>query len=180
MYRNAPKKPQLHTVTIEEWCLANTRIMDRLTTGQAVNASTLRDYMCYTMKVCELFKHYQRPSVLQYDREYRHLQARHGFRWGTECTHLHTLHLRLKATSTSLATSSSATTTGRGHGQQRRGQTSGGGSAEDKVCYQYNSWQGCSYGADCKYRHVCSETGCSAPHTRMEHQSRGGAGAHNR
>ena len=28
IYRNAPRKPKLHSITVEEWCLANTRIMD--------------------------------------------------------------------------------------------------------------------------------------------------------
>lgn len=163
VYRNAPKKPQLHTVTVEDWCLANTRIMDTMMNTHTLTGSTLRDYMCHTMKICELFKHYQRPSVLQYDREYRHLQARHGFRWGTDCPHLHTLHLRLKT---------SAVTTEYNQRQQRRGHTGAGTtSTDDRVCYQYNSRQGCSYGANCKYRHACSEAGCSAAHTRIQHQT---------
>ena len=28
--RNAPRRPKLASVSVEEWCLANTRIMDKL------------------------------------------------------------------------------------------------------------------------------------------------------
>ncbi len=30
VYRSAPRKPKLESVSVEEWCLANTRIMDIL------------------------------------------------------------------------------------------------------------------------------------------------------
>ena len=176
-YRDAPKKPKLQNVTVEEWCLANTRIMDLLMSTQCLDANSLRDYMCYTMNVCELFKHYQRTTVLQYDREYRHLQARHGFRWGIDCAHQRSLHLRLKTTTASFSSSSG---TSRGQGHQRRSQAAGGGSQQ--VCFQYNSREGCSYGDDCKYKHSCSAQGCTASHPKVEHHTRGAtvAGSHTR
>ncbi len=93
--RSAAKKPRLAVVTVEEWCLANTRIMEMVVER---NPAVFKDYLEYTMKVCELLKCYEKVSVLQYDREYRHMQARFGFRWGTDMPHLHTLHLRLKST----------------------------------------------------------------------------------
>ena len=169
IYRNAPRKPKLQTISVEEWCLANTRIMDILLTTNQLNELTLKDYMCYTMKVCELFKCYQRPSVLQYDREYRHLQARHNFRWGTDCPHLHTLHLRLKP----LGSMTTAGPAGRNQGQKRHGQNVPG---RDQICFQYNSRQGCSYGESCRFKHGCSEPGCTASHSKVDHQARGSAG----
>ncbi len=167
IYRNAPRRPKLQNIAVEEWCLANTRIMDMLINTRQLDGNTLRDYMCYTMKTCELFKHYQRPTVLQYDREYRHLQARHAFRWGTDCPHLHTLHLRLKQVTSSVT--SSTTVSGRSQGHRGRGPSAGGGS---QVCFQYNSREGCSYGDDCRFRHACSETGCTASHSKVNHQAR--------
>jgi len=156
VYRNAPKKPKLQTISVEEWCLANTRIMDLLMQSASF---PVQDYMSYTMKICELFKHYQRQTVLQYDREYRHLQARHAFRWGTDSPHLHTLHLRLKPPSSSTS-SSVPLLYSRSQGSRHRAA---------QVCYQYNSRAGCSYGESCKFSHVCSEPGCSVQHSRADH-----------
>ena len=96
IHRTAARKPKITEVSVEEWCLANTRIMDLLI---AKSPQVITDYMLHTMKVCELFKYYERLSVLQFDREYRHMQAHQWSSWGTDTPHLHTLHLRLKAAS---------------------------------------------------------------------------------
>ncbi len=163
VYRSAPRKPKLESVSVEEWCLANTRIMEMLLTSRDWEVSVLKDYICHTMKVCEFFKHYQRPSVLQYDREYRHLQARHGFRWGTDCPHLHTLHLRLKQQPSSTATAA------RSHAARHNNPRSNG----SQLCFQFNSRQGCSYGDSCRFRHQCSEPGCVSSHPRTDHRADG-------
>lgn len=168
--RSAAKKPKLHSVSVEEWALANTRIMDILSRS-AADKGVLRDYMAYTMKVCELYKCYERTTVLQYDREYRHLQARYGFRWGTDTPHLHTLHLRLKSTLPAGAGAAvgSAHRIGGQHGQGQRQRRPADG--QSPVCFQYNSRDGCSYGAACKFRHVCSESGCGEPHPKVRHST---------
>lgn len=162
--RSAAKKPKLHNVTVEEWCLANTRIMDILIN---TTPDVLRDYLSYTMKVCELFKCYERTSVLQYDREYRHTQARHSFRWGTDAPHLHTLHLRLKQTTALTGTSRASN-----HSQQQRSRRPAQSSeSHQPICYQFNSKDGCTYGSSCKYKHACSEPGCNDLHSRASHHT---------
>ena len=55
--RNAPRRPKLASVSVEEWCLANTRIMDKLmNSGSLCDPRSIRDYMAYTIKVCENFR----------------------------------------------------------------------------------------------------------------------------
>ena len=57
------KRPKLSAVTTEEWCLANQRIRE-VVVGH--KPTVYKDYMAYTIKVCELFRCYERVSVLQY------------------------------------------------------------------------------------------------------------------
>ncbi len=149
VHRPAARKPQITEISVEEWCLANTRIMDVLI---AKPPQVLKDYMVHTMKVCELFKYYERPSVLQFEREYRHMQARQGFRWGTDTPH-------------------------QGHNKvaaPRQQQTRQSVKARQQVCYWCNSKNGCS--ATCRFAHVCSELrrilDCIASLGRSYHKAR--------
>jgi len=161
LFRTAPKKPKLQLVSIEEWALANTRIMDAMYTAGELVGPALRDYWAYTAKVCELFRLYDRVNVLQYDREYRHMQAQIQHRWGTDAPHLHTVHLKPRIKMAAAAPS---------FGTPRVQQQSRGG----QVCRIYNhNKDGCSYGSSCKYRHVCSEPGCQQAHPRRENHSAG-------
>lgn len=140
------KRPKLEDVSIEEWALGNVRIMHELyAAGKLNSACSLKDYMSYTAKICELFRAFDRSSVLQYDREYRHLQACHHFRWGCDVPHLHTVHLRLKPVPEASSTA------------QRP--------ARVPICKLYNSEAGCHY-RKCKYSHVCNQPGCFKPHPR--------------
>lgn len=139
------KRPKLEDVSIEEWTLGNVRIMHELYNDGKLSDCGLKDYMSYTAKICELFRAFDRPSVLQYDREYRLLQACHNFRWGCDVPHLHTVHLRLKQ-----APEVASTT-------QRP--------ARVPICKLYNSETGCHY-RKCKYSHLCNQPGCYKPHPR--------------
>ena len=78
--RSTSRKPKLQNVAIEEWTLANMRTMDALIAEGVIFAAGIRDYMSYTIKICELFCCYDRASVLQYDQKYRHLQSIYGYR----------------------------------------------------------------------------------------------------
>ncbi len=55
IHRTATRKPKITEVSVEEWCLANTRIMDLLV---AKCPQMLKDYVVHAMKVCELCKYY--------------------------------------------------------------------------------------------------------------------------
>ena len=91
--KGSTRRPKLEHIAIEDWCIANTRIMDSLLSSGSLNTVGLHDYNAYTVKVCVMFRVFERTSVLQYDREYRHLQARNGFRWGVDVPHLFQVQL---------------------------------------------------------------------------------------
>ncbi len=171
LFRTAPRKPSLQNIAVEDWTLANTRIMDALYTQGELCGNAVRDYMAYTAKVCELFRRYERVSVLQYDREYRCLQAQFQFRWGTDAPHLHTVHLRSKVRGKPTEKDVEFAVPGHmTHGRQTQ------------VCRLFNSArEGCTYGSSCKFLHVYSEPGCQESHPRRQHHtarppSRGVAG----
>ena len=92
--KTGPRRPRIEDVSVADWSVANTRIMDKLF-GDNVTEE-VRDYWSYTVKISELFRDFERVSVLLFDKEYRHLQAEKGFRWGTDIPHLHTLRLLCK------------------------------------------------------------------------------------
>ena len=135
-----PRRPKLEDVSIADWCIANTRIMDKLF-GSHPNIA-VRDYWAYTVKICELFRDYDRVSVLLYDQEYRHMQAASGFRWGCDIPHLQTTRLVRKNAQ---------------HHYQQNAQRQSYAPKKDGICKQYNTKAGCKYGSRCKFNHHCQE-----------------------
>lgn len=156
--RSAPRKPRLEYISVEDWCLANMRILSVMISNGGLNQNGIMDYMSYTIKICELFRTYQRVSVLQYDREYRHMQSMYGFRWGTDAPHLFNVHLVRRSDSRQLA------------GEKGRPASSRTDGKVD-VCRLFNSQRGCSYGETCRYKHVCSVAGCQQVHPRTAHSA---------
>ncbi len=167
--RSAAKKPRLAVVTVEEWCLANTRIVEMV---MERNPAVFKDYLEYTMKVCELLKCYEKVSVLQYDHKYRHMQAHFGFRWGTDMPHV--------STHSSSPAEIHRCKWSRQHGTgQRTGFSRWVSMADGRiaamkcpVCYQFNSNNGFTYGTACRFRHACSEPRCFKDHSRINHGSK--------
>ena len=157
--RSTSRKPELQNVAIEEWMMANMRIMDALMADGVLFTAGIRDYMSYTIKICELFRSYDRASVLQYDHEYRHIQSIYGYRWGTDTPHLHTVHLRGKR-----RIQSAVTTHNKG-----RGVRSTASAGVKEACKLYNRQSGCHYGDSCKFTHICNEPGCNEGHPRFKH-----------
>lgn len=92
--KSSPKKPKLENVTLAQWSVANLAILYRLVSEPRLHAGNILDYLSCTTKVCQLVQRYTLVSVLLNDREYRQLQARHEFRWGTDVPHFHTIHLQ--------------------------------------------------------------------------------------
>lgn len=156
--RSSPRKPKLESVTVEDWCLANMRIMNIMMGNRTLDQSSLRDYMSYTIKICELFRYYHRVSVLQYDREYRHMQSVHNFRWGTDAPHLFHVHLVRKTEARRVSSTGQKGARAPGEGQ-------------DIICRLYNTQRGCSYGTGCKFKHTCNVQGCTQMHPRYQHSS---------
>ena len=94
--KSGPKKPKLESVTLAQWFVANLAILYRLLGEGKLEVPNILDYLSYTTKICQLVQKFNLVSVLVYDREYRKLQATHGFRWGTDIPHLHSVHLQAR------------------------------------------------------------------------------------
>ena len=162
--KSGPRKPKLENVTLAQWSVANLAILYRLIGESKLHAGNILDYLSYTTKICQLVQRYTLISVLLYDREYRQMQARHGFRWGTEVPHFHTIHLQVRSARPS---------------QLAPGKASGGGQKSTPpsapltldgkvICKLFNSRNGCHY-KDCRFVHQCSHAGCYQYHSAQTH-----------
>lgn len=165
--KSGPKKPKLESVTLAQWSVANLAILYRLLGDGKLDASNILDYLSYTTKICQLVQKFNLVSVLMYDREYRKLQASHGFRWGTDIPHLHSVHLQARPVK------QSGQYSGKGHtggsGNHTRSSYQGPITTDGKViCKLFNSRGGCHY-KDCKFVHQCSQPGCQQKHPAVNH-----------
>ena len=93
MVKSSPKKPLLENITLSQWSVANMAILYKLLVEGKLQGAALLDYLSHTKKIYQFVQRYSLPSVLQYDRECRKLQAAMGFSWGTDVQHLYKLHL---------------------------------------------------------------------------------------
>jgi hypothetical protein len=160
--RSGPVRPKLEDVTVEQWALANTRIMDMVFNPVS---EAVHDYWAYTAKILRLFMAYDRVGVLQYDREYRMMQASNGFRWGADWSFM--LDINLKTPQKSHASTAQAA---KSRAEQPRSDQSRGNkprSSQPDPCLQFNDVKGCSFGRRCIYQHVCST--CKARHPKFAH-----------
>ncbi|KAL9970441.1 hypothetical protein ACROYT_G022817 [Oculina patagonica] len=88
------KTPALDTITLSQSMGASVKILNVLLERQNMNVRAIQDYLAYIVKVSELIEEHTWQSVILYDNEYRKLQHRHGFRWGSDSQHLHTRFLK--------------------------------------------------------------------------------------
>ena len=162
--KTGPRRPKLETVTLAQWSVANLAILYRLVEGSKLHAGNILDYLSYTTKVCQLLQRYTLVSVLLYDREYRQLQARHGFRWGTDVPHFHTIHLQPR-----VVRQIHPDPVRVNKGNQKNSTPVSSMTLDGKViCKLYNSKSGCHY-KKCKFAHQCSQPGCHQYHSSNSH-----------
>lgn len=91
---SGPKKPKLESISIAQWVVGNTRILHNLlSSGKLPSPQNVQHYLAYTVKVMELSSKFSWPSVLQYDDEFRHIQAVYNYLWSFDSHHLHTVIL---------------------------------------------------------------------------------------
>ncbi len=154
--KSGPKRPKLESVSPMQWSGANMRILVELLTKGMLQQQSIMDYIAYTVKVSELAESYMWQSVLAYDRAYRQLQAQHGFRWASDSPHLATLHLKPRQGSKG---DSRAT---------RTGATQPSSASSTQICRLFNRNQ-CPFGAECRFRHICSAPSCNEKHPLALH-----------
>jgi hypothetical protein len=93
-------------------------------------------------------------SVLQFDMEFRKLQAESNMPWDSECSYLMTLLLRTSSTGTRNDTRRSV----------RKDPSTG-----KELCLKYN--KGTCTSPSCRYAHLCMI--CLAPHPEVKHPKNG-------
>lgn len=151
-------KPKLENITLSMWIAANVRIMhELLTTGKLSGTPSIADYLSYTVKFAELLESHTFLSALLYDNEYRKLQHKYGFRWGSHSQHLHTGFL-VKRRPTSSAQAPPQKSLARNRQQH----------VPSPICRQFNSPTGCQW-PNCRFQHVCIISNCNQPHPQHEH-----------
>ena len=163
--KSGPRRPKLENVTLAQWSVANLAILYKLVAESKLHAGNILDYLSYTTKICQLVQRFTLISVLLYDREYRQLQARHGFRWGTDVPHFHSIHLQPRLVRQSPVaqqkgvTGTQKNTAGPAHNLTLDGKV---------ICKLFNSKSGCHY-KECKFVHKCSHSGCHQYHSAQTH-----------
>lgn len=75
-------------LTIGEWGAANVRLMNSLLTDGTLLRDQIEYYMAYTAHVFDALDIYEWSSILEFDFQYRELQAEYQFPWGTPMAHL--------------------------------------------------------------------------------------------
>jgi hypothetical protein len=159
--RKAVNKRNLESVSLTQWNLANVQILYQLMSEGSLSYQSVPDYLAYTTKILELSFHFDWPSILRYDREYRGKQATYGFRWGTDPPHMSYAILIPKVKAKPSASVGKVSLPK----FNKRPMTRDG----KEICLAFNSNGGCKYGASCKFIHVCSEEGCEYRHARINH-----------
>ena len=69
-------------ITIDEWGAANCRVMHALLVKGTLRRDHVEYYLAYTAKIFEFAASYDWETVLDYDHQYRNIQAEHLFLWG--------------------------------------------------------------------------------------------------
>ena len=154
------KKPNLESVTVEQFSIANIRIFyELLTSGRLPTAADIRDYLSYSVKVLELARKYTWESVLKYDDEYRVLQHTYGYPWSKDQSHLHEVVLIPRYLSSSQQPVSGGNNNNNRSGNRRQNSSSPPTGAYNalgqEICRNFNRPQGCQK-LDCKFVHCCN------------------------
>lgn len=166
--RAAKGKPKLENISLSMWVAANSRIMHELMIRGKLSTTTsdIADYLAYTVKFAELLETHTLASAIAYDNEYRKLQSKYGFRWGSDSQHLHTRFLikrRSQAPQTGTPSPSSQKSPSRNN---RQPQTT----YATPICRQFNSLTGCHW-PNCRFQHVCLVPNCTQGHPQHEHHT---------
>lgn len=165
---SGPKKPKLESLSISQWVVGNTRIFHTLlSSGKLPSPQDVQHYLAYTVKIMELSTKFSWPSVLQYDDEFRHIQAVYNYPWSFDSHHLHTVTLE-PLTITRKPSG----------GKPSLGVAPANFSADGRViCRNFNRTKGCTL-HECHFAHVCNRqiNGRACGQVHPSHSHPGGRG----
>ena len=139
--------------------------------GWFAGTAGISQYLNYTYKVGDLGQAYSWQSVLSYDRAYCKLQARLGFSWGTDISHLRATTLTPKhAVNVGVPGKAGQCRGVAGHG----GNCTTTGTFKDEgfnvrfnLCRDFN--RGSCTREQCKFTHRCGVAGCFGQHPAVSH-----------
>ena len=160
---SGPKKPKLESLSIAQWVVGNTRIFHTLlNSGKLPSPQDVQHYLAYTVKVMELSTKYSWASVLQYDDEFRHIQAVYNYPWSFDSHHLHTVTLEPLTLAKKYV-----------GGKSSLGSGFANFSADGRViCRNFNRAKGCTL-YECHFAHVCNRQvngrACGLAHPSYSH-----------
>ena len=141
-------------IAMEEWGAANCCLMNHLLLNQQLMRPDIEFYLAYTAKIYDMAELYEWYSILDYDYQYRELQAEHGFPWGTFAPHLDQRLVPRKQA-------------GGPSKPYPQGQGYKGNSASlQQECRLFKASKGtyCPFGETCKYKHNMRPFPTNPPH----------------
>lgn len=156
-------KTKVDSVSPSQWITANASILAEIIKEECQSPELLNmitDYLSYSAKIGELGGRFTWSTVMSYDDEYRDLQSRYGFRWGTDSSHMSTVILSPRDVKSS---QSQRFTKNNNFTPQKNG----------KTCGYFNYDKKCPHEPNCKFNHVCEL--CGKDHSKLacnksEHQ----------
>ena len=169
------RQPELNKVTPTQWATANSRIMAALLDAGELGPDTLSFYLAYSAIIGEYAQVYTWASVLDYDNQYRALQAQYGFQWGSNAPILRDSLLKLRSPSVPQGSGKQASLHPQPPPPPRQKPLRSGPNRRPKfvegkeACGLFNSSGSCKYGESCKFAHLCDVPACGARHPRITH-----------
>lgn len=133
-------------ILVGEWGAANCRLMNALIERGDLLRDDIEYYLAYTTRIFEYSVKYEWNMVLDYDHQYREMQAQSGFQWGVAAPDM---EVRLLAPRQRPS-------------QGRQGHAAGNGApwrshnhanTEQPDCRMYLARGYCNFGDKCKYKH---------------------------
>lgn len=144
VFRTDEKHPY-SGISVGEWGAANLRLLNHLLSTGALARSHLEFYLAYSTHILDALETYEWESILEYDFQYRELQAEHKFMWGTPATQLEHKILIPRTHRLSVQKSNRSW----GHRQSRPYQPAG----KTQDCKLFLAHGSCRFGQACIYNH---------------------------
>jgi hypothetical protein len=161
---NSPKKVEPEKLTQGLFFGANARILARMIPNPS---SEIFYYLDYLRKIGDLLINYTSSSVYLLDHEHRFEVLEIGKNWNEIDATLSLNILKKKEQNVGLSASKVGLST--------PGSPSANKSEKKSmvICWQFNQPNGCQYGSNCKFRHICNIEACGASHPAFKHVFRG-------
>jgi hypothetical protein len=153
---------------------ANARILARLIPNLTPD---LAAYLDYLRKLGDIMVNYTASSVFLLDHVHRYEVIEEGKTWNYIDPSLSLNVLKKRDASVSSQGQSNSTVSrantvsrlgGNSNSQQRQTQRS-----TTVICWLFNQHEGCTYGAGCRFLHICNIVACGADHPAYKHVFRG-------